>query len=840
MEVIKEIADAQVAVDARNGVRDRVAEGISGSVWRRLWQAAADSVFPDESRPVFSQGDRFFNRDAWTARAFVGAMVDDLQRAKRERRDFGPLTLEHVARWCAIANATIDKFRWGSEAKAIVIAATADKMNRSMRDAGIGGCIHEKAHTKYSCRRRLNPTEMFALLEPVWDLVPSWALYGQAILDWGNLIEDCRIERLTCRQYRGARTPLEELQDFILSQERAGLVAAEHRGLPTKSALRVISGAFRDVGLGYDTPSQRAALNGYESDSPEGWAFVMEGPLRPLLDATIALGEKKRPSRGDDLAHLVLAMRVVAAISTASDSPVESGKGCDACGAPVSKLRSRKVPGDRSKIAIVCLVCGHTHEIDREEPPQTEAEAEGGAAPETDEVQVEDPYAEQDDSEGGEESDREVIRAERDDPEAGDEDGDGEADEDGSEDADSEEGEDTDSEDGDSDSEDGDSDGEDGDTDDGDSDEGDSTDEGDDGDGEADDDSAEGGPDDGGDADGADSADEGGDDAGGGDSDEDAGHLTEEMLADLMSDMEEGDGNGLLDSLTALSDVAEKKDADTQKGEAAWQDRGMRVVIPERAPEGRVKMVEKAARRVAGAAKVQLRRLFLEARRAETFHGVRKGQGLSTRRLVPSALEMRHGMRPTRPDYTTTKRPDVTLAAAIMTDESGSMRGALQKNAAIAQMALSEALDSLKVPTFIGGFEGGTVDVFKDWHQSHLEAKGRVAQVRAAGGTPTADGIQMGLRALSERDERVRVLFVITDGHPNSRDLPVIAHQLRLAKENGVAIVGVGIGSGTYAVKTVFPDHHVCVNKVKDLPDALMNTLRALVFPSKARRFKVA
>ena len=312
------------------------------------------------------------------------------------------------------------------------------------------------------------------------------------------------------------------------------------------------------------------------------------------------------------------------------------------------------------------------------------------------------------------------------------------------------------------------------------------------------------------------------------------------MLADLMSDMEEGDGNGLLDSLTALSDVAEKKDADTQKGEAAWQDRGMRVVIPERAPEGRVKMVEKAARRVAGAAKVQLRRLFLEARRAETFHGVRKGQGLSTRRLVPSALEMRHGMRPTRPDYTTTKRPDVTLAAAIMTDESGSMRGALQKNAAIAQMALSEALDSLKVPTFIGGFEGGTVDVFKDWHQSHLEAKGRVAQVRAAGGTPTADGIQMGLRALSERDERVRVLFVITDGHPNSRDLPVIAHQLRLAKENGVAIVGVGIGSGTYAVKTVFPDHHVCVNKVKDLPDALMNTLRALVFPSKARRFKVA
>ena len=709
MEVIKEIADAKVAVDARNGVRDRVAEGISGSVWRRLWQAAADSVFPDESRPVFSHGDRFFNRDAWTARAFVGAMVEDLQRAKRERRDFGPLTLEHVARWCAKANAAIDKFRWGDEVKAIVIAATADKMNRSMRDAGIGGCIHEKAHTKYSCRRRLNPTEMFALLEPVWDLVPSWALYGQAILDWGNLIEDCRIERLTCRQYRGVRKPLEELQDFILSQERAGLVAAEHRGLPTKSALRVISGAFRDVGLGYDTPSQRAALNGYESDSPEGWAFVMEGPLRPFWTRRSRSGRRSAPP--EEMIWLTSCSPCGWWRPSAPHRTPRWSRRRVATRAalPSQKLRSRKVPGDRSKIAIVCLVCGHTHEIDREEPPQTDAEAEGSEAPETDEVQVEDPYAEQDDSEGGEESDREVIRAERDDPEDGEEDGDGDADEDGSEDADSEEGEDTDSdsEDGGSDSEDGGSDSEEGEdtdsdsTDDGDSDsdssddggsdegedsDSDSGDDGDDpedgeevGDGEADDDSAEGGPDDGGDADGEDSTDEGGEDAGDGDSDEDAGHLTEEMLADLMSDMEEGDGNGLLDSLTALSDVAEKEDTDTREGEKAWQDRGMRVMVPERAVDSRVRKVENAARRVAGAAKVQLRRLFLEARRAETFHGVRKGQGLSTRRLVPSALEMRHGMRPTRPDYTTTKRPDVTLAAAIMTDQSGSMRGCVRR-----------------------------------------------------------------------------------------------------------------------------------------------------------------
>ena len=74
----------------------------------------------------------------------------------------------------------------------------------------------------------------------------------------------------------------------------------------------------------------------------------------------------------------------------------------------------------------------------------------------------------------------------------------------------------------------------------------------------------------------------------------------------------------------------------------------------------------------------------------------------------------------------------------------------------------------------------------------------------ATGGTPMADGVQFGMQALSDRPERHRVLFVLTDGEPDWEHRGVMRRQIRLAREAGIEVVGIGIDSGCYGVTQTF------------------------------------
>lgn len=91
-----------------------------------------------------------------------------------------------------------------------------------------------------------------------------------------------------------------------------------------------------------------------------------------------------------------------------------------------------------------------------------------------------------------------------------------------------------------------------------------------------------------------------------------------------------------------------------------------------------------------------------------------------------------------------------------------------------------------------------------------------------------ADGVQFGLNALSPRKEGHRLLFVITDGQPNGGHLPIIRRQLRLAKQSGIHVIGVGIGSGASYVCNVFPDS-VHTDKVSEMPAALIAKLNEII-----------
>jgi hypothetical protein len=183
----------------------------------------------------------------------------------------------------------------------------------------VGGAYHEAWHTRYSRRTSLALYEVAQPLAERWGLlkVGSWANLAGKVLEWSNIIEDIRIERVGCREFPGALPRMEALQDLILKQESEGMASARAHGIKVNKALNAVTCYFRDVGLGYTTLAQKTALKGYDA---QGVMFV-ETVLRPQLDAAMNLKAK------DNLACVWLAMEVVAAIANASQGDGEGEDG---------------------------------------------------------------------------------------------------------------------------------------------------------------------------------------------------------------------------------------------------------------------------------------------------------------------------------------------------------------------------------------------------------------------------------------------------------------------------------------------------------------------------------
>ncbi len=362
---------------------------LSGAKYRATHQSTVDAVLGAGMRSVRSMGANFYNKDKWPARQFTAAFC---KWAKNNPST--PLTEDTVRALILVGNE--DLSHW--EHPEIVIASTPDNLSVFMRDALVGGGYHEAWHTEYSRRKNLIITSVWPRIQTIWDLVPNWAPYVKALLTWGNIIEDIRIERCGCRKYPGAPRKMEALQDLILTQEEKGREAASHRGLPTNDDMAAVIGTFRDLGLGYDTTLQNAAYTQYERRSPQGYALVTEGPLKALLDRAIALGPN------DDMEHLWLAMEVVAvlvALGGPADQPGDDeGDDGDGPGEPKEatcpSCGSKDVVLQPSKKVIHCNACGFEQEL--------QEGGGGGGRGESVSIKVDpnDPGAEDQEGESGE------------------------------------------------------------------------------------------------------------------------------------------------------------------------------------------------------------------------------------------------------------------------------------------------------------------------------------------------------------------------------------------------------------------------------------------------------
>ena len=275
-----------------------------------------------------------------------------------------------------------------------------------------------------------------------------------------------------------------------------------------------------------------------------------------------------------------------------------------------------------------------------------------------------------------------------------------------------------------------------------------------------------------------------------------------------------------------------------------------------------INRVLKGIAKESGQVKVGLARMIRAMEQTNVFHGTKDGR-LSSRQYARTWAELKGGKVPTRPYKKRSNQMDVSIACAVVVDQSSSMSGL--KNQTIKGMcALADALSAVGAALQVSGYRYGgnyygnnnegildhnrpsgrahrhhgiTIDVFQNYGERFSTVKGRYAHLRACGGTPTADGMQFALEGLSVRAEAYRIMFVLTDGCPDGGHQPVINHQIRLAKEAGIHIVGVGLGRGTGGVVHSYPDSVVASN-MSQLPQVLLGKLRSILKPEANRRGK--
>ena len=77
-------------------------------------------------------------------------------------------------------------------------------------------------------------------------------------------------------------------------------------------------------------------------------------------------------------------------------------------------------------------------------------------------------------------------------------------------------------------------------------------------------------------------------------------------------------------------------------------------------------------------------------------------------------------------------------------------------------------------------------------------------------------------------DVYFQIIFVVTDGFPNHLHLPVIRRQIRICRERGIYLIGVGITQSAVYVQKLFPDS-VWADSVQELPKKLVAKLNSMM-----------
>ena len=175
------------------------------------------------------------------------------------------------------------------------------------------------------------------------------------------------------------------------------------------------------------------------------------------------------------------------------------------------------------------------------------------------------------------------------------------------------------------------------------------------------------------------------------------------------------------------------------------------------------------------------------------------------------------------------KSDETDLNVTFLLDKSGSMDGYLETTTIDATIVVGEALEMLKIPYSILSF-ANSVHLYKEWRQSKAR-KYALMNYSPSGGTALDSGLSVVTDMMKKQFRYDKIVFVITDGDPNSVDYAV--RQAEILRNTKAQVYGIAIGeiardsSSRKNFTKIFGDKFYipCAN-LEDLPLQLTKVVR--------------
>jgi nitric oxide reductase activation protein len=172
----------------------------------------------------------------------------------------------------------------------------------------------------------------------------------------------------------------------------------------------------------------------------------------------------------------------------------------------------------------------------------------------------------------------------------------------------------------------------------------------------------------------------------------------------------------------------------------------------------------------------------------------------------------------------------INTAVHILLDASASMNGTNMELAARTCYAVASALNiipgiSLAVTIFPGGVSRNARDKIIPTVTPLLRPGQKLHQrfaVNAAGGTPMDAALWWALAEMAKAREKRKLLFIISDGMPDS--LPAASAAIQAHRQRGVEVYGLGICC--QSIVDLLPESSRVINDIAQLPEAVFTMLQ--------------
>lgn len=245
----------------------------------------------------------------------------------------------------------------------------------------------------------------------------------------------------------------------------------------------------------------------------------------------------------------------------------------------------------------------------------------------------------------------------------------------------------------------------------------------------------------------------------------------------------------------------------------------------------------------------KLQKELLEALRDQK-EGFRQRHRLSGREL-----DFRDVYRPDGRCFTNKKAPEdiPDMAISVLVDNSGSMCALAESSGEKCESRLSTAkraalllydfATGIGIPVsvaghctvgslFSSGQEGVLYRVMADYEAISSNDCYRITKMEASGSNRDGMAIQIASELLVKRPERIKLLFILSDGLPNAENYSGeaaaedIRRICRKARGKGVEVIAAAIGSDRENIKEIYGEECLDISDLSQLPKILTNIVK--------------